>query len=271
MAARADSTFDSLEFSVDVMPVLFVGHGSPMNAIEDNNFSRAWQALGERLPKPRAILSVSAHWLTRGTGITAMDAPPTIHDFWGFPRRLHEYHYPAPGDPALARTIAGAITTVPVIPDDHWGLDHGTWLVLANMYPAADIPVLQLSIDQTRPTSFHYALGKELAALRDDGVLVMGSGNIVHNLGRADPAASGAAPWATAFDAKVAELLEAGDDEHLIEYEGLGEIARMSVPTNDHYLPLMYVIGARLPEDRLTFFSTDIVFGTVSMRCAIFH
>jgi 4,5-DOPA dioxygenase extradiol len=242
-----------------------------MNALEDNAFSANWAALGKRLPTPEAILSISAHWLTRGTAVTAMEEPRTIHDFYGFPEPLNRFQYPAPGDPARAREIAGLLAGrdgIAVALDGRWGLDHGTWAVLARMYPAAGIPVLQLSIDATQPAAYHYALGQALAPLRERGVLVIGSGNIVHNLGRMDPS-GGSYPWAEIFDATVAERLVRGDHGSLIAYEQWGEPARLSVPTNDHYLPLLYAIGTQRPEDRVAFFSEQIVYGSVSMRCVL--
>jgi len=252
------------------MPVLFVGHGSPLNALEDNEFTRNWQALGDRLPQPRAILSVSAHWLTRGTAVTAMPRPRTIHDFGGFPRALYEVQYHAPGAPDLAESVVDLVKGTTVTLDAGWGLDHGTWVVLNRMYPAANIPVLQLSIDLTQPAPYHYALGQELALLRNRGVLILGSGNIVHNLRVANPRVD-SYDWARVFDADIARLLLDANHKAIIDYDELGESARLSVPTNEHFLPLVYAIGARSQEDRLAFFSERIVYGSISMRCVLLH
>jgi 4,5-DOPA dioxygenase extradiol len=271
MAEQDTHSLASLRFSPGPMPVLFVGHGSPMNAIEDNAFSRNWRELGRRLPAPEAILCVSAHWLTRGTAVTAMAQPRMIHDFWGFPEALNAYRYPAPGDPALARSIAGLVTETEVTLDEEWGLDHGTWIVLTNMFPDAEIPVLQLSIDPRQPAQYHYALGQEVQALRERGVLLVGSGNIVHNLGRMDLSAGRGYDWAIAFDAAIAKRLVQRDYQGIIDYEALGRMAQQSVPTNDHYLPLLYVAGASSRQDRIAFFSEQIVYGSVSMRCALLY
>jgi 4,5-DOPA dioxygenase extradiol len=274
MSEQGIHGFTALGFSQGLMPVLFVGHGSPLNAIEDNAFSASWRALGEVLPTPTAILCVSAHWLTRGTAVTSMARPRTIHDFYGFPEPLNRFQYPASGDPALAVEIAERIEEevrgTTVVLDEDWGLDHGTWVVLARMYPSAECPVLQLSIDAAQPAAYHYGLGQALAALRRCGVLVMGSGNIVHNLGLVDPSA-GSYPWAEAFDGRVAELLVRGDHEPIVNYEVHGQAARLAVPTNDHYLPLVYVVGAQDPQDRVAFFSERIVYGSISMRCVLFY
>src|SRR5262249_41876103 len=228
------------------IPALFVGHGSPMNAIEDNDYSRAWARIGAELPRPRAIVCVSAHWQTRGVKVTAMDRPPTIHDFSGFPPALQQASYPAPGSPVLARSMRDEIRSAPVELDADWGLDHGTWSVLARMFPRAEIPVLQLSLDATRDPAWHYELARELRPLRDRGVLVICSGNIVHNLRRLARASAGSGfDWAIEFDAKVKALVDAGDHRSLIDYEALGPAARLAVPTNEHYLPLLYALALR--------------------------
>jgi 4,5-DOPA dioxygenase extradiol len=248
------------------MPVVFFGHGSPMNAIESNRYAAAWRAIGAAVPRPRSILAVSAHWYTRGTGITAMDRPRTIHDFYGFPQSLYELSYPAPGDPALAARVRNLLAPVEAHLDASWGLDHGTWQVLLHAFPAADVPVVQLSIDGTRPASFHYELGRRLAPLRDEGVLVIGSGNIVHNL--ALMRRGGDAPpydWAVRFDERVRALLEARDHAPLVAYESLGEDARLSIPTPDHYLPLLYCIAAQVEGDTLGIAVDGIDIGSVSM------
>ncbi|MDP9019073.1 MAG: 4,5-DOPA dioxygenase extradiol [Candidatus Eremiobacteraeota bacterium] len=219
-----------------------------MNAITDTPYSRAWKALGEALPRPRAILVVSAHWYIRETAVTAMERPPTIHDFGGFPPALHAIEYPAPGDPEVAREIARMLAPLPVSLDTEWGLDHGAWSLLLHTHPAADIPVLQLSMDATKPPSFHYALGEQLAQLRDQGVLIIGSGNIVHNL-RMMGDIHGTYDWATRFDDYIRTALQTGDRDALISYARHPD-ARMAVPTPEHYLPLLYIAAlARAGED----------------------
>ena len=245
-------------------PALFFGHGNPMNAIEQNAYTAAWSRIGQSMPKPQAIVMVSAHWYLPGTMVTAMPRPRTIHDFGGFPRPLYEVTYPAPGDVDLARrlqSIAGAEL------DDRWGLDHGTWSVLIHVYPEADVPIVQLSIDETQPPAYHYELGRRLGALRDEGVLVAGSGNIIHNL---HAYAWGRHPvepfdWALRFEAQARQLIEAGDHAPLVDYESLGRDAMLSAPTPDHYLPLLYVLGARRDGERATFPVEGIDGGSVSM------
>jgi len=248
------------------MPVLFIGHGSPMNAIEENPFSRTWENTGRRLPRPEAVLCISAHWLTRGSvRVTAIGAPGTIHDFSGFPAELYARQYPAPGAPAFAdltRRLLGAPTSAL---DHVRGLDHGAWSVLGRMYPAADIPVYQLSIDYDRPPEYHYDLGRRLKPLREHGVLIVGSGNLVHNLGTARP---GARPydWAEAFDTWLVARISAGDDTAVIGFRDLGRLAALAHPTHDHFLPLLYVLGARDRADRVEFFNSAFDLGSVSMR-----
>ena len=251
----------------DRMPVLFVGHGSPMNAIADNAFSRAWAEMGARLARPRAILCVSAHWETSGPMVTAMERPRTIHDFYGFPPELQQKTYPAPGSPALAAETAGLVTKAPVGLDQRWGLDHGTWSVLARMFPRADVPVLQLSLDQTRGPAGHYALARELRPLRDRGVLIVGSGNVVHNLGRLDRRlADGGFDWAVEFDARVRERIDRGDHQGLVEYEALGRAAKLSVPTSEHYLPLLYALAVNDEGEPIAYFNDAMTMGAISMR-----
>ncbi len=216
------------------MPVLFVGHGSPMNAIEDNEFSRAWTEVGKALPTPHAILCISAHWETNGTQVTGMDQPKTIHDFGGFPSELYAMEYPAPGSPELVQLIQETIKKVPVRVDRTWGLDHGTWSVLCRMFPAARIPVVQLSLDRTQPPEFHYALGQELQTLRRKGVLIIGSGNIVHNLRRV-VFQDGAYDWAIEFDETIKQLVLSGDHDPIVHYETLGQAARLSVPDSNGF------------------------------------
>ena len=245
------------------MPTVFVGHGSPMNTLEDNAHTRAWRQLGESLPRPTAILAVSAHWYTRGTGVTAMAQPRTIHDFYGFPPALFAVKYPAPGATALASRVQELLQPVRVVADQEWGLDHGTWSVLVHMYPHADIPVAQLSIDATQPADYHYGLGQRLAALRDEGVLILGSGNVVHNLGRARWGSAAAYPWATSFNDQLRSSLARGDHAFAIGYEQAGEAAQLAVPTPEHYLPLLYVLGAG--GGQISFPTDGIELGSISM------
>jgi 4,5-DOPA dioxygenase extradiol len=237
------------------LPAVFFGHGNPMNALAQNGWTRAWSALGAELPRPRAVLAVSAHWYLPGTHVTAMDAPRTIHDFGGFPRELYEVQYPAPGDPALARRVQELLAPVEAQRDERWGLDHGTWSVLVHVYPNADVPVVQLSIDETQPPAFHYELGRRLAPLRDEGVLIVGSGNIVHNL---HAYAWGRHPvqqfdWAVRFEALARTLMSSGEHAPLIDYETLGNDALLSVPTPEHYLPLLYVIATQQDGESVSF------------------
>lgn len=249
------------------MPAIFIGHGNPMNAIEENAWTRAWAALGESLPRPRAVLAISAHWYVPRTAVTAMEAPRTIHDFGGFPRELFAVRYPAPGDPALAERVAALLSPLPVARDLEWGLDHGTWSVLCRVYPSADVPVVQLSIDESQPADFHYELGKLLAPLRDEGVLVVGSGNLVHNL---HAYAWGRHPvepfdWAVRFEERARRCLLDGDDASLVSYESLGRDAMLSIPTPDHYLPLLYVVALRRKGERVTFPVEGVDGGSISM------
>ncbi len=248
------------------MPVLFLGHGSPMNAIEDNEFSRGWEAAAKTLPKPTAIVCVSAHWETMGSAVTAMPKPRTIHDFGGFPRRLYEMEYPAPGSPELAGRIAGLVKSTPVKADQAWGLDHGTWSVLCRMYPQADIPVVQLSLDRSHEPSFNYQLGKELAELRHEGVLITGSGNIVHNL-RLMVFAEGAYDWAVDYDARVRQWILDGDHQSIIHYEKQGQAAELSVNSAEHFLPLLYILGLQEEGEPVSFFNDKVWGGSLSMRC----
>lgn len=248
------------------MPAVFFGHGSPMNTLERNRHTDAWRTVGARFPSPRAVLMVSAHWYLPGLAVTAMRSPRTIHDFRGFPQALHAFEYPAPGDPALAARVAELLAPLGVDMDEDWGLDHGTWSVLAHAYPRADVPVVQLSIDATRPPSFHYELGRLLAPLRDEGVLIAGSGNVVHHLGLLRRDAS-AAPydWAVEFEAAVREALETGRHAALVDFAALGNAARLSVPTPEHYLPLLYVAGAQRPGDRVEMLTQGIELASLSM------
>jgi 4,5-DOPA dioxygenase extradiol len=253
------------------LPVIFFGHGNPMNAIADTPYARMWAALGERLPRPRAILSVSAHWYIPGTMVTIDAHPRTIHDFAGFPRELHEMRYPAPGDPSLAARAIDLLEPFEAMGSEKWGLDHGTWAVLRHVYPNADVPIVQLSIDETLAPRLHYEIGTLLRPLRDEGVLVMASGNVVHNLHAFAWGEHPVAPfdWAERFERKARELLLARTFDPLIEYESLGEDALLSAPTPDHYLPLLYAIGATHPDDCVTFPVEGIDGGSVSMLAAM--
>ena len=254
------------------MPALFFGHGSPMNTLERNRHTETWEAVGRTLPRPKAILAVSAHWYIRGTAVTAMANPQTIHDFGGFPPALHAYQYPAPGDPALAAHVVDLLAPLAVGLDHEWGLDHGTWSVLAHVYRNADIPVVQLAIDRTQPAAFHYELGRRLAPLRDEGVLIVGSGNVVHNLGVIQWGGKSAPyPWAMQFDRAFRENLERRDHAPLIDYAELGEAARMSIPTPDHYLPALYVLGAQRDDDVLSILTDGIELGSISMLSFAFE
>jgi 4,5-DOPA dioxygenase extradiol len=256
--------------STKKMPAVFFGHGSPMNAIERTRYSEAWRGIGGSLPKPRAVLAVSAHWYTRGTLVTADERPKTIHDFYGFPKALFDMQYPAPGDPRLAERVRELLAPVQVRPDRSWGLDHGTWSVLVHVYPDADIPVLQLSIDATQPAQFHYDLGRKLAPLRDEGVLVAGFGNIVHNLQsmRRTPDAPPFA-WAARFEDGVRKALVERDHQALVDWERFGEDARLSVPTPEHYLPLLYVAGAQRENEEVSIAVDGIDLGSISMLTAV--
>lgn len=249
------------------MPAIFFGHGNPLNALADNDYTRAWNRIGATIPKPRAILAISAHWYLPGTLVTSMSEPRTIHDFGGFPRELYEVHYRAPGDPALARRVQAALAPLEVGLDDDWGLDHGTWSVFTHVYPYADVPIVQLSIDETQPPDFHYELGKRLSVLRDEGVLIAGSGNLVHNLHAYAWGRHPASPfeWAVRFETRARELISGGNDEPLVDYEALGEDAILSAPTPDHYLPLLYVLGARRATDRVTYPIEGVDGGSISM------
>lgn len=249
------------------MPTIFFGHGNPMNALHENAWTRGWASIGQRVPKPRAVLSVSAHWYLPGTALTAMAAPRTIHDFGGFPRELFEVQYPAPGDIDLVRRVRDLLHPLDVRADDSWGLDHGSWSVLCHVYPEADVPVVQLSIDETQPPAFHYELGRRLRALRDEGILLIGSGNVVHNL---HSYAWGRHPvepfdWAVRFEARLRDLVLHGDHGALIDYESLGRDAKLSVPTPDHYLPLLYVLGASVEGESVTFPIEGVDGGSISM------
>ena len=246
-------------------PALFIGHGNPMNAIEDTEFSRAWAEVALSLPKPKAVLCVSAHWETAGTRVTAMEQPKTIHDFYGFPPALFEKRYPAPGSPDLARMVQGLVRTAAIELDSDWGLDHGEWSVLCRMFPDADVPVIQLSLDQRKIPASHYELGRELRGLRKKGVLILGSGNIAHNL-REMAWEDSAYDWALEFDARIKGLILSGDHEAIIGYSKLGRSAHLAVPTPEHYLPLLYALGTQDDSDGVAFFADKVTLGSMSMR-----
>ena len=246
------------------MPVLFVGHGSPMNAIEDNDYSRTWSALGETLPQPKAILSISAHWFGRGTKVNDSPTPTMVYDMYGFPEELYRLQYPAPGSPEVAhraRQLIGDFVTI----DNNWGLDHGTWSVLHRMFPKADIPVVQLSINALLTPEEHYAIGQRLRPLRDEGVLIFGSGNIVHNLSRVDWRMKDGQPWAQAFDQYIHEAIISGAHEKVVSYSQLEDAAQLSVPSLDHFAPILYVLGASDADDKVSVFNADCTLGSMSM------
>jgi 4,5-DOPA dioxygenase extradiol len=256
--------------STDPMPVIFAGHGSPMNAIEKNEFTDTWQQIGQNLPKPVAILCISAHWETNGTFVTAMQQPSTIHDFGGFPQALFDVQYPAPGNPQMAAEVQKIISTTDVKPDNQWGLDHGCWSILKHMFPEADVPVLQLSLDYYRDADYHYRLAGELAKLRSKGVLILGSGNIVHNLRMINwhnPA--GGFDWALEADALVAKLIQDGDHQSLINYRKLGKAIDLAIPSPEHYLPLLYILALFNKHSGPVFFNNKTVMGSISMTSLI--
>ena len=251
------------------MPVLFIGHGSPMNAIEENEFVQGWRDLGKSLPHPKAILCVSAHWETRGTYVTAMSNPKTIHDFGGFPKALYEVEYPAPGSPELANETKHTITKTTVGLDEKWGLDHGAWSVVRPMYPEADIPVIEMSLDYSQSPQSHFELAKELSALRNKGVLIIGSGNMVHNLrlvawDKMNEPEYGF-DWAIQANEKFKTLIESGDFKSLINYANLGREVQLSVPTPDHYLPLLYALALKEENEAVSFFNDKPVMGSLTM------
>jgi 4,5-DOPA dioxygenase extradiol len=249
-----------------LMPVLFLGHGSPMNAIEENAFAEGWKIAVKNLRKPRAILCISAHWETKGTLVTAMEKPPTIHDFGGFPDALFAVQYPASGSPALAREICELIKQTEVKPDLLWGLDHGTWSVVKHMYPKADIPVVQLSLDRFQPPQYHYSLAKELAALRREDVLIVGSGNMVHNLRYIDwRNPKNGYEWAINANTLLKKYIAEHEHGKLINYNSLGRDVAMAVPTPEHFLPMLYILALQQDNDNLTFFNDEVVMGSLSM------
>jgi 4,5-DOPA dioxygenase extradiol len=257
----------------DTLPAVFFGHGNPMNALLGNSYTDGWRRIGQEVGRPKAVLSISAHWFVPETGVTVMTAPRTIHDFGGFPHELYQVQYPAPGDPELARRVQALLAPLPVRLDESWGLDHGTWSVLAHVYPQADVPVVQLSIDATRPASFHFELGRRLAPLREEGVLILGSGNLVHNLHKMNWELPHAAyPWATEFDQNVKRAIEQRDTEKLAAPDQWGpNLLAEAHPTLEHYAPVLYCISATDARDQVTYPYEGIEFGSVSMRTVLFQ
>jgi 4,5-DOPA dioxygenase extradiol len=249
------------------MPAIFFGHGNPMNALQQNDWTLGWSVLGSSIPRPRAVLCVSAHWYLPATMVTANDAPRTIHDFGGFPRELYQVEYPAPGDPVLAQRVKELLKPLPVTLDSHWGLDHGTWSVLKHVYPNADVPIVQLSIDETQPAKFHFEIGRRLSLLRNERILIIGSGNLVHNLhtyawGKHMPEPY---DWAVRFETTAKEIMNTGEFSSLINYESLGSDALLSIPTSDHYLPLLYVLGTKQDGEPISFPVQGVDGGSISM------
>jgi 4,5-DOPA dioxygenase extradiol len=255
--------------STEIMPVLFLGHGSPMNAIEDNEYSRTWEEIGKTLARPKVIICISAHWETKGTFVTAMQKPPTIHDFGGFPQALFDVRYPAPGSPDLARETKGIITKAEVGLDEKWGLDHGCWSVLKHLYPEADIPVIELSLDYNQSSQYHYDLAKELSSLRKKGVLIIGSGNMVHNLGmvawnRLNSEEYGY-DWAIEANEQMKKFILSDDHRQLINFRSQSKAYNLAIPTPEHYLPLLYALALKKENEKVTLFNDKLVGGSLSM------
>lgn len=259
----------SLSDPASPMPVLFIGHGSPLNAIEENEFVAGWREIVKTLPRPNAILCISAHWETRGTSVTAMEKPRTIHDFGGFPQELFEVQYPAPGSPELAKETKNIIRKTEIGMDERWGLDHGCWSVLKRMYPAADIPVIQLSLDYSRPARYHYEIGRELSPLRQKGILIIGSGNMVHNLRMVDwnrmNEAGFGYDWAIEANEKMKKYILSNDHEPLIDYRLQGKAFDLAIPTPEHFLPLLYVLALKEENENIGIFNDKPVMGSLSM------
>jgi len=255
--------------NVERMPVLFLGHGNPMNAIEENEFVQGFRNVAKTLPKPKAILCVSAHWFIKGTKVTAMDMPPTIHDFGGFPKALYDVQYPAKGNPQLAKETQQLLSPTPVELDESWGLDHGAWTVIMHLYPNADIPVIQLSIDYTKPANYHYELAKRLAVLRDKGILIIGSGNIVHNLGLVDfrniNKVDYGFDWAVDARQQINSWLLDDNFLPIVDYNKQSKAIQLAVPTPDHYLPLVYALGLKNKSESLSLFNDKLLAGSLSM------
>lgn len=249
------------------MPLLFIGHGSPMNAIEDNEFSRGWEDTGKILPRPKAILSVSAHWVTPGaTKVTAMENPKTIYDFYGFPEELYKIKYPAPGSPEMALETTAQTNLVHISGDNDWGLDHGTWSVLLKLFPSADVPVFQLSLDYRKNPEFHFTLASDLKKLREKGIMVLGSGNMVHNLRALMPGRDKPFDWALEFDNKITRFIEDRDFQSVSRFLEFGNLARMAHPTYEHFLPLIYALGFADRTEEISFFNSGFDLGSVSMK-----
>jgi Uncharacterized conserved protein len=253
----------------NTMPVLFVGHGSPMNALEENEFTKNWVKIAQLFPRPKAILSISAHWFTNGTRITDVANPKTVYDMYGFPKELYEIEYKAPGAPELAHEVKSLLHKEILI-DNSWGIDHGTWSILHKMYPKADIPVIQLSVDKNADAGTHYQIGKELKVLREQGVLIFGSGNVVHNLQMVNWNMENGYPWAEEFDEYIKEKILHKEYEDVIHYERAGQSSKMSVPTTDHFYPLLYTLGAADDSDKLKVMNDSCVLGGLSMTSYLF-
>ncbi len=255
--------------STDKMPVLFLGHGSPMNAINENEFVVGFRNIAKEIPKPNAILCVSAHWETKGTFVTAMERPKTIHDFGGFPKALYDVQYPAPGSPALAHETKDIIKTTTVGLDDRWGLDHGAWSVIKHLYPKADVPVIQLSLDYSQAPQFHYDLAKEIASLREKGVLIIGSGNMVHNLRMVAwdkiNADNYGYDWALTARDKMKQYILSGDHKQLINFRGQGKEFELAIPTPEHYLPLLYALALKQEHEKVSLFNDKALGGSLTM------
>jgi 4,5-DOPA dioxygenase extradiol len=251
------------------MPVLFLGHGNPMNAIEENQFVQGFRNIGKEVPRPNAILFISAHWLTKGTKVTAMEMPQTIHDFGGFPQALFDVQYPAPGSPELAKETQQILSPTQVDLDESWGLDHGAWSVIKHLYPNADVPVIQMSIDYSQPAQYHFELAKKLSELRNKGILIIGSGNVIHNLRLADFAKINAIDfgydWAIEAREITNKLLLDGNYEALVQYEKLPKAVQLAIPTPDHYIPLLYILGLQQKNEQLSLFNDKLVAGSLSM------
>jgi 4,5-DOPA dioxygenase extradiol len=270
MSAHAENVPDVRATGRSRMPVLFVGHGSPMNAIEDNVFAQRWKSVAESLPKPKAILCISAHWETQGTLVTAMDRPRTIHDFGGFPEELFNVQYPAHGSPWLAKEAKESITHAAAGYDKEWGLDHGCWSVMKRMFPRADVPIVQLSLDYTKEAGDHYGIGKDLVRLRYENVLIVGSGNMVHNLRRVvlkgnDFNEPFGLDWAMEANALFKKLINEDRHDELIDYHLLGSSVQLAIPTAEHYLPMLYVLAAKEENDSISFFNDQPVAGSLTM------
>jgi 4,5-DOPA dioxygenase extradiol len=261
--------------STERMPVLFLGHGSPMNAIDENEFVQGWREIGKTLPKPNAVLCVSAHWETKGTFVTAMEKPKTIHDFGGFPKELYEVQYPAPGSPELAKETKNIIKKTDVELDLNWGLDHGAWSVIKHLYPSADVPVIELSLDYSQPPQYHYELARELSSLRKKGVLIVGSGNMVHNLRMVDwrrlNDVDYSYDWASDASEKMKKFILSGDHKQLINYQSQGKEFKLAVPTPEHYLPLLYALALKEESEDVTLFNDKAVGGSLTMTSVKIH